>query len=61
MHEQASGFPNMVYSPLETQVHMQSDTADNLLWDQVTSTNLSFSAKVHMVMLHISFQNKLAA
>jgi len=61
MHEQASGFHNTVYSPLGTQVRMQSDTIDNLLWDRVTSTNLSFSAKIRAVMSRISFQNKSAA
>lgn len=39
---------------------MQSDTADNVLWDRVTSTNLSFSADVRAAMSRISFQSESA-
>jgi len=60
-HGQVSGFPNTVYSPLGTQVRMQSDTADNLLWDRVTSTNSSFSAEVRAAMSRISFRSETAA
>jgi hypothetical protein len=59
-HGQNPGFPNTVYSPLGTQVRMQSDTADNLLWDRVTSTNSSFSAEVRAAMSRISFQSETA-
>lgn len=59
-HGQVPGFPNTVYSPLGTQVRMQSDTADNLLWDRVTSTNSSFSAEVRAAMSRISFQSETA-
>ena len=40
---------------------MQSDTADNLLWDRVTSTNSSFSAEVRVAMSRISFRTESAA
>jgi len=59
-NNEVSGFPNTVYSPLGTQVRMQSDTADNLLWDRVTSTNSSFSAEVRAAMSRISFQSETA-
>ena len=59
MHGQ--GFPNTVYSPLGTQVRMESDTADNLLWNRVTSTNSPFSAEVRAAMSRISFRNESAA
>jgi hypothetical protein len=60
-YRQVSGFPNTVYTPLGTQVRMQSDTADNLLWDRASSTNSSFSAEVRAAMSHISFQSEAAA
>jgi len=59
-NHEVSGFPNTVYSPLGTQVRMQSDTADNLLWDRVTSTNTSFSAEVRAAMSRISFRSEAA-
>lgn len=37
---------------------MQSDTADNFLWDRVTSTNSSFSAEDRAAMSRISFRSE---
>ncbi|KAI9513308.1 cation/H+ exchanger [Russula earlei] len=54
-------FPNTVYSQQGTQVRIQSDTADNVLWDRVTSLNPSFSAEVQVAMTRISFRRETAA
>ncbi|KAI0005096.1 cation/H+ exchanger [Russula compacta] len=53
-------FPNTVYSHLGTQVRIQSDTADNVLWDRVTSPNSSFSPEVRSALTRISFQSDSA-
>ena len=51
---------NTVYSQLETQARIQSDTADNVLWDRVTSPNSSFDAEVRAALTRISFQRESA-
>ena len=58
--QQGVAFPNTVYSQLGTQVRIQSDTADNVLWDRVTSPNSSFSPEVQVALTRISFQSKSA-
>ncbi|KAI0304002.1 cation/H+ exchanger [Russula brevipes] len=58
---EGTAFPNTVYSQLGTQVRIQSDTADNLLWDRVTSPNPSSSADVQLAVARISFQSESAA
>ena len=50
-----------MYSQLGTQVRIQSDTADNILWDRVTSPNSSFDAEVRAALTRISFQRESAA
>ena len=40
---------------------MQSDTADNILWDRITSPSSSISAEVRAAVSRISFQNESAA
>lgn len=49
-----------MYSQLGTQVRIQSDTADNVLWDRVTSPNSSFDAEVRAALTRISFQRESA-
>ena len=49
-----------MYSQLGTQVRIQSDTADNVLWDRVTSPNSSFDAEVRAALTRISFQRETA-
>jgi hypothetical protein len=39
---------------------MQSDTADNILWDRVTSPNSSIRAEVRTATSRISFQSEAA-
>ena len=39
---------------------MQSDTADDLLWDRVTSLNSTISAAVRAAVSRISFQSESA-
>ncbi|KAI9447948.1 cation/H+ exchanger [Lactarius indigo] len=51
---QTVAFPNTVYSQQGTQVRMQSDTADNLLWDRLTSPNSSFSPAIRTAMLELA-------
>ncbi|KAF8484679.1 cation/H+ exchanger, partial [Russula ochroleuca] len=60
-NSEAAAFPNTVYSQLGTQVRVQSDTADNVLWDRVTSPNPSFDAEVRAALKRISFQSESAA
>ena len=54
-------FPNTVYSQQGTQVRLESDTADNVLWDRVTSPNPSFSAEICTALRRISFRTESAA
>jgi len=54
-------FPNTVYAQQNTQDRIQSDTADNLLWDRLTSPNSSFSRGVHAALTRMSFQRESAA
>jgi|SRR6266850_7475379 len=37
---------------------MQSDTADNILWDRITSRSSSISAEVRAAVSRISFRNE---
>jgi len=53
-------FPNTIYSQQDTQVRIQSNTADNILWDRLTSPNSSFSQGVREALNHISFQRESA-
>jgi len=53
-------FPNTVYSQQGTQVRIDSDTADNIMWDRVTSPNSSLSAEVHSALRRISFRRETA-
>jgi len=53
-------FPNTVYSQQGTQVRINSDTADNILWDRVTSQNSSTSADVRSASRRISFRRETA-
>jgi hypothetical protein len=53
-------FPNTVYSQQGTQVRLESDTADNVLWNRVTSPNPSFSAEVCAALTRISFRTESA-
>ena len=39
---------------------MQSDTADNVLWDRLTSLNPSFGADVYAALKRISFRSESA-
>jgi K+:H+ antiporter len=57
---QVAAFPNTVYSQPGTQVRIQSDTADNILWDRVTSPNSSFDAEVSAALTRISLQSESA-
>jgi hypothetical protein len=51
-----------VYSQLGTQVRIQSDTADNVLWDRVTSPkSSSFGGEVRAALARISFQSESTA
>ncbi|KAI0254793.1 Sodium/hydrogen exchanger family-domain-containing protein [Lactifluus subvellereus] len=59
-HGDTVAFPNTVYSQQDTQVRIQSDTADNLLWDRVTSSMSSFNAEVHVALARISFRTESA-
>ncbi|KAH9077083.1 cation/H+ exchanger [Lactarius deliciosus] len=54
-------FPNTVYSQQGTHGRMQSDTADNILWDRLTSPNTSFSPAIRAALTRISFQRESAA
>lgn len=54
-------FPNTVYSQQGTQARVQSDTADNLLWDRLTSLNSSIGNEVRVALTRISFQRESAA
>ncbi|KAI9467100.1 cation/H+ exchanger [Lactarius psammicola] len=54
-------FPNTVYSKQDTQVRIQSNTADNLLWDRLTSSNSSFSPAIRVALNRISFQRESTA
>ncbi|KAF8272079.1 cation/H+ exchanger [Lactarius quietus] len=58
---QTVAFPNTVYSQQDTQVRIQSDTADNILWDRLTSPDSSFSQGVRVALTRISFQRESAA
>ena len=49
-----------MYSQQGTQVRLESDTADNILWDQVTSAKPSFSAEVCAALTRISFRSESA-
>ena len=55
-----AAYPNTVYSQLGTQVRIQSDTADNVLWDRITSPNPSFDAEVRAALTRISFRRESA-
>lgn len=50
-----------MYSQQDTQVRIQSDTADNLLWDRLTSPNSTVSQGVREALTRISFQRESAA
>lgn len=50
-----------MYSQQGTQVRLESDTADNILWDRVTSSNPSFGAEVCEALTRISFRTESAA
>ncbi|KAF8505854.1 cation/H+ exchanger [Russula emetica] len=56
----AAAFPNTVYSQQGTQVRLESDTADNVLWNRVTSPNPSFGAEVCAALTRISFRTESA-
>jgi len=58
---QAATFPNTVYSQQGTQVRLESDTADNVLWGRVTSSKLSLGAEVCAALTRISFRRESAA
>jgi hypothetical protein len=47
-----------VYSQQGTQVRLESDTADNVLWNRVTSPNPSFSAEIRAALTRISFRTE---
>lgn len=49
-----------MYSQQGTQIRVDSDTADNVLWDRVTSPNSTFSAEVHSALRRISFRRETA-
>lgn len=49
-----------MYSQPGTQVRIQSNTADNILWDRVTSPNSSFDAEVSAALTRISLQSESA-
>jgi hypothetical protein len=59
--QQAIAIPNTVYSQQGTQVRIQSDTADNLLWGRVTSSTSSLDAEVHEALVRISFRSESAS
>lgn len=50
-----------MYSQLGTQVRIQSDTADNILWSRISSPNSSFDAEVRAALARISFQSESTA
>ncbi|KAH9002201.1 cation/H+ exchanger [Lactarius hatsudake] len=54
-------FPNTVYSQQGTHGRIQSDTADNILWDRLTSPDSSFSPAIRAALTRISFQRESAA
>lgn len=58
---QSAAFPNTVYSQQGTQVRLESDTADNVLWNRVTSSNPSFNAEICGALTRISFRTESAA
>jgi hypothetical protein len=49
-----------VYSQQGTQVRLESDTADNVLWDRVTSSNPTFGTEVYGALTRISFRTESA-
>ncbi|KAI0268172.1 cation/H+ exchanger [Gloeopeniophorella convolvens] len=51
-------FPNTVYSQRDTQTRLQSETADNILWELYTSRSPSFTAPVVEALARISFQGE---
>lgn len=57
---EAAAFPNTVYSQQGTHVRLESDTADNVLWDRVGSSNPSFGDEVRAALTRISFRTESA-
>ena len=49
-----------MYSQQGTQVRLESDSADNILWSRVTSPNPSFSVEVRAALTRISFRTESA-
>ena len=47
-----------MYSQQDTQVRIQSETADNILWDRLTSPDASFGQGVRQALTRISFQRE---
>ena len=54
-YSQALTFPDTVYGQRDTQTRLQSETADNILWSQFTSSGTGHSQDVASALTRIAF------
>ena len=54
-YSQTLTFPDTVYGQRDTQTRLQSETADNILWSQFTSSGTGHSQDVASALTRITF------